>query len=400
MKEVFIISTMQLFKGKTAGSQRILNIAKSLALGDTKVFLCSLTQISNGSFELSEFYPNIYHLESRKKEGEGFLHLLHFLFSLNRFIKDRKSESVIYLYPTPRIFHDFIYLVYFKIIKKHRFYCEINELRVTNLFTLSVPKNLLLRSYFYLKLAFYFVIFKLNELQVSFYDGIIVISRNLEEYFSGFSKKIIRVPILCDLSGINFENLLSSYNTGVFKICFSGSITVRKEGFDLLFEALSLINHKKNVELYLYGNIGDNDNFELNALIEKFKIRNKVFYQGHIAPDKLSQEFCKYNLLILPRPLNNQTKYGFSTKLSEYLVSGVPVLVTDVSDNSFYIKDGYNGFIIAPGSLSEMVFKIFDIIDNYNKYFYIVTNNAYKTAQENFDYKLFTSKIIKFFFKE
>ena len=400
MKEVFIISTMQLFKGKTAGSQRILNIAKSLAMGDAKVFLCSLTQISNGSLKLSEFYPNVYHLESRNNKKESFLHLLHFLYSLNKFIKDRNSESVIYLYPTPRIFHDFVYLFYFKIIKRYKFYCEINELRATNLFTLSTPKNILAKFYFYLKFVFYFIVFKLNEIQVFFYDGIIVISRNLEEYFLGLSKKIIRIPILCDLSEINYEDQASTYQAGVFKICFSGSIAVRKEGFDLLFEALSLVNQKKNVELYLYGFIGDNDNYKLNFLIERYKIKSKVFYLGHIVPDKLTQEFRKYNLLILPRPLNKQTKYGFSTKLSEYLVSGVPVLVTDVSDNSFYIKDGYNGFIIPPGSLSEMVRKIFDIIDNYNKYFYTVTTNAYKTAQENFDYKLFTSTLINFFFKD
>ena len=84
----------------------------------------------------------------------------------------------------------------------------------------------------------------------------------------------------------------------------------------------------------------------LNNLKKKFLLDNRVYYVGNLDPDDLQDEFSKYHLLILSRPLNPQTRYGFSTKLSDYLISDVPVLVTDVSDNSIYIRDGINGYLI------------------------------------------------------
>jgi glycosyltransferase involved in cell wall biosynthesis len=135
-------------------------------------------------------------------------------------------------------------------------------------------------------------------------------------------------------------------------------------------------------------------------MIDKFNLNNKIHYHGNIEPAALSLEFTKYHLLILPRPLNKQAKFGLSTKLSEYLVSGVPTLVTAVSDNAIFIKDNYNGFIIAPGSLPEMVTKIIEIIDNYNLNSYQIARNAFRLAQEEFDYKLFTNTLIEFFFNK
>ena len=44
MREVFIISTGQIVKGKTAGSQRVMNVARSLAAGNVHVYpvlICS-----------------------------------------------------------------------------------------------------------------------------------------------------------------------------------------------------------------------------------------------------------------------------------------------------------------------------------------------------------------------
>jgi glycosyltransferase involved in cell wall biosynthesis len=124
---------------------------------------------------------------------------------------------------------------------------------------------------------------------------------------------------------------------------------------------------------------------------------DKVFYMGNIDPDKLTDEFRKYNLLILPRPLNRRTKYGFSTKLSEYLVSGVPVLATDVSDNALYIRDGINGYLIPPGSAPVMAEKMLQVIENYNQQAKALAENAYNTVRQELDYRLFSDDYRNFF---
>jgi len=398
MKEVFIISTGQIFKGRTAGSQRMMNIAKSLAAGNITVFLASLYNINHHIPDSIEVYPGIFNLRSSPPDNTGKLHLFGFIRTLHKFITARNSEAVLYLYPTVFIFKDFIYLVYFKLIKRYKLFCDINELRTTNVFSSPAPKELTSRIKFWMKSVLDLTAYKISEVQVLFYNGVVVISTNLEKYFSHRAKRMIRVPVLCDTTKASVEKNANSYDYSVFRICFAGYINSKKEGFDLLFEALSRINLTINVELYLYGILTDTEKPQLYRLIERFSLEDKVFYMGNIDPDDLAVEFKKYHLLILSRPLVPQTRYGFSTKLSEYLISGVPVLVTDVSDNSFYIKDNYNGFIIPPGSLKHLEEKIIEIIEKYNTTADSIVKNALRTAEENFDFKLYTMMLIKFFF--
>ena len=243
------------------------------------------------------------------------------------------------------------------------------------------------------------IFYKISEFQTLFYDGLVVISTNLQIYFGKYTKNMIRVPILCDASRtVSIKGITLNRNEP-FKICFAGYIDGKKEGFDILLEAISNISTQRTIELYLYGILTENNKRALWNLAATFGLSDKVHYMGNIDPDALLNEFSKYHLLILPRPLRPQTKYGFSTKLSEYLLSGVPVLLTDVSDNSLYIKDNYNGFMVEPGSLSSMSEKISDIIATFNENSGRIGLNALETARHNFDYKLYTNSLVDFLFK-
>lgn len=398
MKEVFIISTGQIINGKTAGARRIMNIAKSLAAGNVNVFLCSFSGDRREFFEALETGPGIFSLNSgesgfRKKIGLGV-----YMRSLQRYIKSRGQDTVIYLYPSTFVVKDFLYLIYFKYLKGYRFFCEINELRSAIAFSSPPQAGVFSQVRYLFKSIKDYVIYRLNEYQVSLYDGIVVISRNLETYFSKHSSRILRVPILCDAGEIRSERLPASFDGTLFKICFAGYIKLDKEGFDILFESVSQLNKDYNVELFLYGILEETDRVRMGKLSEKYSLTNKVHYLGNIDPVLLQEEFTKYHLLILPRPLNKRTNYGFSTKLSEYLVSGVPILLTNVSDNGLFIKDNYNGFMIPPGSVQAMTCKILEIIKSYNEIAGRIVENAYRTVREELDYRLFSDSYIDFFF--
>jgi glycosyltransferase involved in cell wall biosynthesis len=399
MREVFIISTGEILNGKTAGSRRLLKIAKSLAAGRITVYLCSLAEFRGSPAEMREIQSGIFTLETVKNvsiQGES---LRHFLKQVQFFTERGEAEKVIYLYPSTFVLIDFIYLLYFKYLKRHRFFCEINELRRAIPFSSPPPSGIGSGIKYYLKAIKDYLLFSLNELQVILYDGIVVISRDLGKYFSRYTKKILRVPILCDAEEIDSWNEPPYFDGETFRICFAGYIKCDKEGFGLLYEALSIVNLKQKAELYLYGILEDEDNVRLRQLSEMYGLNANVFYKGNIDPEILKNEFRKYHLLILPRPLNKRTKYGFSTKLSEYLVSGIPVLLTDVSDNALYIKDNYNGYIIPPGSSAAISEKLSYIIQSYNSQAGIIVTNAHSTVKESLDLRLFTNFYANFFFK-
>jgi glycosyltransferase involved in cell wall biosynthesis len=398
MRKTFIISTGEILNGKTAGARRIMNIARSLASGDVTVYLCSLSDFSPLSSGVQEVQPGILSVGVNYPETTKHVSLKKFLRTVNSYIGTDNSETVIYLYPTTFIFRDFVYLLYFKYLKGHRLFCEINELRSAIAFSSKPPSGFFSRLFYCLKSIRDYLVYRLNEFQVPLYDGIVVISTNLGHYFNRKARKMIRVPILCDAGEINPGWKPPLLGGESFKICFAGYIKYEKEGFDLLFEALSVVSSNYPVELYMYGILADEDRTKLERTQEKYSLSGRIFYMGNIEPEKLQDEFHKYHLLILPRPLNKRTMYGFSTKLSEYLISGSPVLLTDVSDNALFIRDNYNGYLIPPGDVTAMAEKLKEIIATYNDKAESIVENAHRTVREEFDYRLFSDRYIDFFF--
>lgn len=399
-KEVYIISTGDIITGRIAGAQRVMKIAKSLAEAGVQVFLCALPYIHESKLDSFEVSSNIYILRSRTQKRNNSTRIVVFMKAIAEFIFSKESKPVVYLYPTTFVYKDFIYLIYFKLIKRIRFFCEINELRTAIAITKVISGNLLKKVWNIVKSLRDYLKYKANELQIPFYDGIVVISTALEKRFSGVARSIIRIPILCDADVID-DRAISRLNPDTpFKICFAGYIKYEKEGFNILYESLHLLKQNQSVELYLYGKLEETDRVLMERLANEYGLRSNVFYMGNIDPERLPEEFRKYNLLILPRSLNKRTKFGFSTKLSEYLVSGIPILVTDVSDNALYIKDGFNGYIVPPGSASAMADKIQKIIREYNWQSSEVVKNAYNTVREDFDYRLYSKAYSDFFWPQ
>jgi glycosyltransferase involved in cell wall biosynthesis len=399
-KEVYIISTGDIIAGRIAGAQRVMKIAKSLAEAGVQVFLCSLPYIHESKINSCEVASGIHILRSRPQKDDNRTRIAVFVKAIAEFILSRESKPVVYLYPTTFVYKDFIYLIYFKFIKKIGFFCEINELRTAIALTKASSGNLLTKVWNIAKSLKDYLKYKANELQIPLYDGIVVISTALEKRFSGVARRIIRIPILCDADGIDDRAIPRLNPDTPFKICFAGYIKYEKEGFNILYESLYLVKQNQSVELYLYGKLEETDRILLERMATEYDLRSNVFYMGNIDPSELPDEFRKYNLLILPRTLNKRTKFGFSTKLSEYLVSGIPILITDVSDNALYIKDGFNGYIVPPGSAQAMADKIQKIIREYNWQSPEVVKNAYNTVREYFDYRLYSKAYSDFFWPQ
>lgn len=123
-----------------------------------------------------------------------------------------------------------------------------------------------------------------------------------------------------------------------------------------------------------------------------------IQYRGILAHSNVMDEMRKMHLLILRSPYSKQTHYGFSTKLAEYMASGVPVLGTDVSDNKLYITDNVNGFLLAGVTEKGFYNKFKEIIDIYAKKREKLAEEALRTTKSYFDYRNYSDKLTKFLF--
>lgn len=373
-----------------------MNLARALTKAQNRVILADLNS-NIGSSHLILGIDDINYFEKRKRSRLdrlinrifqvfrylGFLHRLK-----NVIVKSTiKKDLIFVLYPSSYALFDFCSLFYLKYLNGFRLFYEVNELRRSYLVNRSLSDNIPVRWIELIKNYSDGLLYKFHEHYTRYYTGLLVISSGLESYYQKYNKNTLRIPILASDRPSSVSNSVLLTPGEPFKICLSGSLNYKKEGLDILFKSLNLVQScYPNIELHLIGPIPKNEEpLILFKLPTELGIKKILYYHGIMKQNDVLNELRKYHLLILPRPLNLQTQFGFSTKLAEYLMSGVPVLVTDVSDNSLFIKDGFNGYIIPPGDSIIMSDKIIEIINDYNssKLNTLIVNQL-ETVRKNF----------------
>jgi len=217
-------------------------------------------------------------------------------------------------------------------------------------------------------------------------NGLFVISHQLIDYFveKGVdAAKIHLYRMIVDPS--RFEEL-EKQKHGVTYIAYCGTAINRKDGVNILIQAYAeVIKHQPDVQLYIVGATPwDKDNNENYNLIEKLGLGNKVVFTGVVDAHIMPQILKNAEILVLARPDNIQSKYGFPTKLGEYLLSGNPVVVTSVGDIPRYLKDGENALLAIPDSPQSMADKIIWALEH-KKDTISIGDNGRKTALEFFN---------------
>ena len=401
MKTVVILSDQKLHLQQGAAYSRIINYAKALTINkNVKVYLCSF-QLSQDLFEYQEIFEHIFIIGKPQvlpgtKYSKYFEKLLFPFRSLSYLLKIYKyfhEEQIAWIFFPVRLFNDVLTLFFIKYLGNQKIYCEKNELKIGIVLNISWPLGIIKKLLFSILYSYKIIDAFLNDRMVRYYGGIIAISLSIEKWVEKRNKNIIRIPILVDNTLYSNENSLTKNSN--FIIGFIGSISFKKEGLENLLLALTNFD---NVILNIYGSGHKTDIKNVHKIIDDHNLLKSVILHGQKDSEQIPLILSQHNLLILPRPNNTQTKYGFSTKLAEYMASGIPVFVTDVSDNALYIKDGVNGFIISSNEQELIANKLEEIIkrNDLNE----IGLRGRKTAIENFDYRIYSDKLYNFLFEK
>jgi glycosyltransferase involved in cell wall biosynthesis len=397
--EVYIISGTAIFYQSGAAYERIFCYAKALAEHGCKIFLCSPLL---DEFEVSQLIiKNIYLIgktNHNKRPLYGYFKTIKYFKFLKSKMSNTKTNKVIITFP-PTLALDIILLVWFKFIYGIDVFCEKNELKIGMTLNYAGDKKSWKRIILQIFIPFQMVASLIHDLIMIFYNGVIVISTGIEKISKRLNKKVVRLPILVDTNKFSPNHLCDEGNNILFKIGYFGAISQQKDGIvDFLKAFIALvIPHKKEILIELYGD----ENFIITSLLTKYPVlQKKIIIKGSIAHEDVVKLMPNYDLLILTRPLNLQTKFGFSTKLAEYMASGVPVLVTDVSDNKLYIKGGTNGFVAKPGNIISIVQKLEEILQMDKQRLKEIGLRGRETAIKYFDYRNYSVTLYNFLFSE
>ena len=225
--------------------------------------------------------------------------------------------------------------------------------------------------------------------------GMFVISTHLKTYFESIGVDSSRVHIInMTVDRSRFKNLKRT-NTERY-IAYCGKATNNKDGVDELIKAFALTSSKhSDVKLYIIGTPPNKSDESGNLeLVKRLGISDKVKFVGAVSADDMPQILKNAEVLALDRPDNIQAKYGFPTKLGEYLLTGNPVVITSVGDIPLFLRDGYSVLLAEPNSPNSFSAKLNWALENPDKS-HRIGEEGRKIAELEFDSQTETNKIIK-----
>jgi glycosyltransferase involved in cell wall biosynthesis len=92
---------------------------------------------------------------------------------------------------------------------------------------------------------------------------------------------------------------------------------------------------------------------------------DSITYLGQILSFDIPQYLMKATALLVT-PHKNYVTRGFPTKLTEYLISGTPVICTSIDDLKTELGND-NVYMVSPNDISAIKNAMLDIVSNKNK---------------------------------
>ena len=184
---------------------------------------------------------------------------------------------------------------------------------------------------------------------VKYLDGISVISTAIKDDFIKLGVHDNRIHIInMTVDAKRFEGLAKQECEKYIAYC--GTATNNKDGVDQLIKAFAIFSSMHNdYKLYIIGEVPSKKIIHSNEeLAKSLGVADKVVFTGVVPAKDIPQILKNAVMLALDRPDNEQAKYGFPTKLGEYLLTENPVVVTSVGDIPLFLADKVNALLSKP----------------------------------------------------
>lgn len=353
----------------TAPGIRIYNIAKIIeSLGHEVDFLCRQTNDTNNSTMVK--YDNFMYYFQKKTSNSNIIKKIDLLKDVlfadktyERLLKDIDISS----YDGLIIYNDTIALTR-KLLKMKKTMKFSLFADVTEWYEFGNGRGFLGS-----------LISLLTDIRIKYYDhkldGIIAISNYLYNYYIKNNKNTVFIPpVFYQKSNINIE--LSDLNK--IQISYAGSPGVK----DLLMPVISAIKRINSTkELIRFNIIGIDNDFLMKKYHHKSGECGIVAY-GRLENRKAKEIISRSDFTVLFRRPERYAKAGYSTKLAESLMLGVPVICNNIGGADIHIQNNYNGIKINECSMESIEEILMKITKMKKTDICSMKNNAYLTGKK------------------
>lgn len=185
-------------------------------------------------------------------------------------------------------------------------------------------------------------------------DGMIVISRYLENYYRG-CRSVVTIPPLVDPSEEKWRVDGSGCDLSRVRIVYAGSPGRTKDRLDLVIEALDQIDQSSDYMFDVVGLAKEQylrDNRRHARVIQRLGAR--VRFLGRLSHTESLRHVQRADFTALIRDDTRLTRAGFPTKFVESISCGVPVIASRTSDLADYVSEGKNGFLVSTSNPQDV----------------------------------------------
>lgn len=309
------------------------------------------------------------------------IHDLLGLFNAGRKILERRNESDAIILVSTVTFH----ILFFKVIallSGNVFLTECNE----HPFAFARKGSLRSKKWFQ---KFYV------EKIITLYDGLLVISNNLLDYYKnkiGNKVKYQLIPVLVDIE--EFSSLPSEKENYV---AYAGNLSEDKDGLYTQIQSFAkACKVFPDLKFYVIGNSQRPSTKEkAQEIVEKLGIENNVFFTGFVSRQELVKYFKNASALMLFKPKGIQADYCFPSKIAEYLASGTPVITTKTGELINLLRHRESALLSSPDEMDQFANNLIEVLSDIKLSNYI-SKNGFEIARANFDYQNQSLEILKF----
>lgn len=228
-------------------------------------------------------------------------------------------------------------------------------------------------------------------------DGVIVISKYLQDYFSKVIRpggKMVKIPILVDVD--TFDKVETAPSS-IRWITYTGLLNEQKDGVLTLMKAFKEIYQEfPDVNLRLVGDNKISTKIpEFRSRAEEMGIADRIDFTGMVSLDKIPVYLKEASVLALARPSSLQAQAGFPSKVGEYLASGRPIVLTRTGELSDYLRDGVEVYFTEPDNYQAFAERLRYVLSHPEEG-RTVGLRGQAVAREHFDYRANMQKLAKF----
>jgi len=148
---------------------------------------------------------------------------------------------------------------------------------------------------------------------------------------------------------------------GKFIIIFPGTLQWH-QGMDVAVNAFDIIKDKvPNAEFHIYGEGDERANLE--ALVAKLKLQKRVLFFNDHPLNEIAGIIANADLGVVPKRADGFGNEAYSTKIMEFMLQGVPAVISRTKIDSFYFTDEIVRFFES-GNVEDMADAMLTVIRN------------------------------------